>query len=176
MRARELVPIAIGLQIDQRPVIEAGAAQMEINRSAGMKLMEKVGANIPPFKTFDSLKAAEALQGLGISATVADARFAKPIDRDLVRALASSHKALITIEEGSVGGFGAQVAQFLSDEGLLDGARGPFCFRQMTLPDSYIDQDGYDKMIAKAKLDAVSIVALVTGLIGRGELPKALRA
>ena len=124
----------------------------------------------------ETLKASEALEGQGISTTVADARFAKPIDRDLVRALAASHKALITIEEGSVGGFGAQVAQFLSDEGLLDGARGPFCFRQMTLPDGYIDQDGYDKMIAKAKLDAGSIVALVTGLLGSGELPKARRA
>ena len=93
-----------------------------------------------------------------------------------MRALASGHKVLITIEEGSIGGFGAQVAQFLSDEGLLDGARGPFRFRQMTLPDCYIDQDGYDKMIAKAKLDAGSIAALATRLLGRGELAKARRA
>jgi len=124
----------------------------------------------------ETLKAAEELEREGISATVADARFAKPIDRDLVRALAQTHKALITIEEGSIGGFGAQVAQLLSDEGLLDGARGPFRFRQMTLPDGFIDQDGYDKMIAKAGLDAGSIVALVTRILGRGELAKARRA
>jgi 1-deoxy-D-xylulose-5-phosphate synthase len=97
---------------------------------------------------------------------VADARFAKPIDRDLVRRLAASHELLITIEEGSIGGFGAQVFQALSEDGLLDGARGVFRFRSMTLPDTYIDHDKYEVMLAKAKLDAASITAKVLETLG----------
>jgi 1-deoxy-D-xylulose-5-phosphate synthase len=111
------------------------------------------------------------LESYGVSTTVADARFAKPIDRDLVHRLAASHEVLITIEEGSIGGFGSQVFQSLSEDGLLDGTRGVFRFRSMTLPDCYIDQDSYDKMIAKAHLDAASIVAKVLEALGetRGE-------
>jgi len=114
----------------------------------------------------DALKAAEELERRGISTTVADARFAKPIDRGLLRRLASSHEALITIEEGSIGGFAAQVAQALTEDGLLDGTRGAFKFRSLTLPDSYIDQDKYEAMIARAKLDAAAIVAKAFEALG----------
>ncbi|QGM47620.1 1-deoxy-D-xylulose-5-phosphate synthase [Methylocystis heyeri] len=114
----------------------------------------------------EALKAAEQLEAYGVSATVADARFAKPIDRDLVRRLAANHEVLITVEEGSIGGFGVQVFQALSEDGLLDGKRGAFALRCMTLPDFYIDQDKYEVMIAKARLDAASIAAKALEALG----------
>jgi len=117
----------------------------------------------------DALKAAEELESYGISVTVADARFAKPVDRDLVRRLAAGHEVLLTIEEGSIGGFGSQVAQVLTDDGLLDGARGVFKFRSMTLPDSYIDHDKHELMLARAQLDAKAIIARALELMGREE-------
>ncbi|MBI3275329.1 MAG: 1-deoxy-D-xylulose-5-phosphate synthase [Methylocystis sp.] len=86
----------------------------------------------------DTLTAAKELASRGVSTTVADARFAKPIDRELVRRLAAHHEVLVTIEEGSIGGFGSQVFQALSEDGALDGACGRFKFRSMILPDVYI--------------------------------------
>ena len=82
-------------------------------------------------------RAAEALSARGLSVTVADARFAKPLDRDLILNLARHHEALITIEEGAIGGFGSHVAQLLAEEGVFD--RG-LKFRSMVLPDVFIDQ------------------------------------
>ena len=114
----------------------------------------------------DALKAAEDLESYGVSTTVADARFAKPVDRDLLRRLAANHEALIVIEEGSIGGFGAQAFQALSDDGLLDGVRGAFKFRSLTLPDIYIDHDKYEIMIARAKLDAKAIASKALELLG----------
>ena len=114
----------------------------------------------------EALKAAETLASFGLSATVADARFAKPIDRDLVRRLAQDHEVLITIEEGSVGGFGSFVLQALSDDGLLDGG---LKVRTMVLPDSYTDHDNPDKMYAAAGLDAKAIVAKVKQALGMDE-------
>ena len=114
----------------------------------------------------DALKAAEDLESYGVSTTVADARFAKPVDRDLLRRLAANHEALIIIEEGSIGGFGAQAFQALSDDGLLDGVRGAFKFRSLTLPDTYIDHDKYEIMIARAKLDAKAIASKALELLG----------
>ena len=114
----------------------------------------------------DALKAAEDLESYGVSTTVADARFAKPVDRDLLRRLAANHEVLIVIEEGSIGGFGAQVFQALSDDGLLDGVRGAFKFRSLTLPDIYIDHDKYEIMIARAKLDAKAIASKALELLG----------
>ena len=139
---------------------------LEIGKGRVLREGSKVALLSLGTRLAEALKAAEELKSYGVSTTVADARFAKPIDRDLVRRLAASHEALITIEEGSIGGFGAQVFQALSEDGLLDGTRGAFRFRSMTLPDSYIDQDGYDKMIAKAGLDAPSIVAKVLDALG----------
>ncbi|TAL78233.1 MAG: 1-deoxy-D-xylulose-5-phosphate synthase [Beijerinckiaceae bacterium] len=116
----------------------------------------------------ETLKAAEDLAMRGISATVADARFAKPLDLDLIRRLVQHHEALITIEEGTVGGFGSFVAQALLEEGLLDSrsARG-FKLRSMVLPDEFYDQDKPEKLYARAGLDAKGIVAKVLATLGR---------
>ncbi len=115
----------------------------------------------------EALRAAEDLAARGLSTTVADARFAKPIDADLVRDLAANHDVLITIEEGSIGGFGAQVMQLLTDDGALD--RGGLRLRAMILPDAYLDQDKPERMYAQAGLDARGIVARVLDALGRGD-------
>ena len=112
----------------------------------------------------ECLVAAEQLETLGLSATVADARFAKPLDTDLIKRLADEHEVLITIEEGSVGGFGAMVLHALSDAGRLDTG---LKIRTMTLPDRYIDQDTPAKMYKAAGLDADSIVEKVFAVLGR---------
>src|SRR6202522_1312979 len=111
----------------------------------------------------DALLAAERLSAYGLSATVADARFAKPVDTDLVKRLARAHEVLITIEEGAIGGFAAQVVQVLAWEGLLD--RG-LKLRPMILPDHFIDQDTPEKMYEAAALDAKAIVTVALGALG----------
>jgi 1-deoxy-D-xylulose-5-phosphate synthase len=123
----------------------------------------------------EALKAADELAAHGLPATVADARFAKPIDTELVRRLARDHAVLLTVEEGSIGGFGAQVMQFLSDEGLLDS--GALKFRALILPDVYLEQDKPERMYARAGLDAKGIVARALEALGRdGAAQKPLRA
>lgn len=112
----------------------------------------------------DSLAAADMLAAHGLSATVADARFAKPLDEDLVRRLATNHEVLVTVEEGSAGGFGAHVLHFLAHAGLLD--RG-LKIRTMTLPDTFIDHDKPERMYARAGLDAAGIVATTLAALGR---------
>ncbi|MGB8106442.1 MAG: 1-deoxy-D-xylulose-5-phosphate synthase [Pseudolabrys sp.] len=112
----------------------------------------------------DCLKAAKELTALGLSATVADARFAKPLDVDLVTRLAREHEVLVTVEEGSIGGFGSYVLQALAEQGLLDqGLR----IRCMILPDQFIDQDTPAAMYASAGLDARAIVAKVFEALGK---------
>ncbi len=115
----------------------------------------------------ESLKAAEDLAARGLSTSVADARFAKPLDRELIRQLAANHEVLITIEEGSVGGFGSFVSQALLEDGYLDDGR--LKFRAMFLPDVFIDHDKPEKMYAAAGLDAKAIVAKVLEALGRGK-------
>ena len=100
-------------------------------------------------------KAAEILSSKGIELTIVDARFAKPLDEKLVMEVATSHEAVITIEEGSIGGFGSHVAQLLSDRGVFDKG---LKFRSMFLPDLFLDQDTPDAMYKKAGLDCDSIV------------------
>jgi len=112
----------------------------------------------------ECLKAAEELAGFGLSATVADARFAKPLDTDLVLRLAREHEVLITIEEGAIGGFGAYVLQALAEHGQLD--RG-MKVRTMVLPDVFIDHDSPNAMYAKAGLDSKAIVAKVFEALGK---------
>jgi len=112
----------------------------------------------------ESLKAAEELEARGLSTSVADARFAKPVDRDLVLTLAQSHDVLITIEEGSIGGFGVQVQQLLSEEGIFDKG---LKFRSMIFPDAYIDHDKPEKQMARMGLDAAGIVAKVLNILGK---------
>src|SRR5215471_5069213 len=119
------------------------------------------GARLP-----ECLIAADKLSAHGLSATVADARFAKPLDRDLIGRLAREHEVLITIEEGAVGGFAAQVMQFLAHAGLLD--RG-LKLRPMVLPDRFIDQDTPERMYQAAGLDAGAILATALGALGREE-------
>jgi 1-deoxy-D-xylulose-5-phosphate synthase len=112
----------------------------------------------------ECMKAADTLAAHGISTTVADARFAKPLDADMIMKLARSHELLITIEEGAIGGFGAQVLNFLADKGALDQAG--FKVRSMILPDVFMDHDSPPAMYAKAGLDAGGIVAKVFEVFG----------
>ena len=112
----------------------------------------------------ECLKAADELETLGLSATVADARFMKPLDLDMILKLAREHEVLITIEEGSIGGFGTHVLQTLADHGVLDrGLR----VRNMVLPDTFIDHDSPAAMYAQAGLDAKGIVAKVFEALGK---------
>lgn len=111
--------------------------------------------------------AAEMLGSMGLSTTVADARFAKPIDEALVRDLARNHEVLLTIEEGSIGGFGSHVLTFLADEGLLD--RG-LKVRSLVLPDTFIDQEKPEKMYEAAGLDCNGIVAKALAALGKEAL------
>jgi 1-deoxy-D-xylulose-5-phosphate synthase len=124
----------------------------------------------------ECLKAADELAAHGLSTTVADARFAKPLDTDLLLRLAREHEVLITIEEGSIGGFAAQVLHALADNGVLDGG---IKFRPMVLPDIFIDQDSPAAMYAKAGLDSKGIVVKAFEALGqnlRGEAVKLGRA
>ena len=111
--------------------------------------------------------ACEALAAKGITPTVADARFAKPLDRDMILDLAANHDALITIEEGAVGGFGSHVAQLLAEEGVFDHG---LKFRSMVLPDSFIDQAGPRDMYDMAGLNADDIEARVLDVLGVAKL------
>ncbi len=112
----------------------------------------------------ECLLASEKLSAYGLSATVADARFAKPLDTDLIRRLVRGHEVLITIEEGAVGGFASHVLQFLATEGLLDKG---LKIRPLTLPDRFQDQDTPERMYEAAGLDAKGIVATALNALGR---------
>jgi len=106
----------------------------------------------------ECLKSADELASRGLSTTVADARFAKPLDGALIERLAKTHEVLVTVEEGSIGGFGAFVLHHLSRTGLLDGG---LRVRTLTLPDEFLDQDKPEKLYARAGLDAKGIIASV---------------
>ncbi len=150
----------VGVELpDRGEVLEIGKGR--ILREGSKVAILSLGTRLA-----DALKAAEELESYGISTTVADARFAKPLDRDLVRRLAANHEVLIAVEEGAIGGFGSQVFHALSEDGLLDGARGAFKFRSLILPDAYIDHDKYEVMIARAMLDSKAIVARALELLG----------
>jgi 1-deoxy-D-xylulose-5-phosphate synthase len=114
----------------------------------------------------ESLKAADDLAARGLSATVADARFAKPLDEDLILRLAREHEVMITIEEGARGGFGAFVLHMLAERGALDAG---LKIRTMTLPDIFQDQDTPEAMYAAAGLTAPHIVSCVLDALGRDE-------
>ena len=114
----------------------------------------------------DALKAAEELDTYGLSTTVADARFAKPLDTDLVLDLARNHEVVITVEEGAVGGFGGQVLAFLAGAGAFD--RG-LKIRTLVMRDDFVDHDKPEAMIADSGLDSRGIVATVFEALGRGD-------
>lgn len=111
----------------------------------------------------EAMKAREALSARGITPTVADARFAKPLDRDMILSLAESHEALIAVEEGAIGGFGSHVAQLLAEEGIFD--RG-LAYRSMVLPDRFVDQASPTEMYAAAAMSAEHIEAKALSALG----------
>jgi 1-deoxy-D-xylulose-5-phosphate synthase len=117
----------------------------------------------------EAMKAAESLGARGIKPTIADARFAKPLDRDLILRLAREHEAFLTIEEGAVGGFGSHVAQLLAEEGVFD--RG-LVFRSLVLPDIFIDQASPEDMYAVAAMNAPEIEAKVLAMLGLGVIER----
>jgi 1-deoxy-D-xylulose-5-phosphate synthase len=110
----------------------------------------------------ETLKAEDNLSKKGVSITVVDARFAKPLDENLIWQLATTHEAIMTIEEGSIGGFGSHVVDFLTKKGLMDSN---LKFRSLTLPDIFIDQDTPEEMYKRANLDSVSIEDKVLDLL-----------
>ncbi len=113
----------------------------------------------------EALAAADRLEAMGLSPTVADARFAKPLDEELIRRLMTEHDVVVTVEEGAAGGFGAHVLQFCANEGLLDG--GNARLRVMTLPDVFQDHDSPQKQYDEAGLNAPHIVNAVMAALGR---------
>ncbi len=121
----------------------------------------------------EALRAAEELAARGLSTTVADARFCKPLDTDLVRRLAAEHEVFITIEEGSIGGFATHVMHFMARDGILD--RG-IKFRPMCMPDRFIDHDKPERQYAQAGLDAAHIVAEALAALGQEVLEEPARA
>jgi len=146
---------------------------LEIGKGRILKEGHKVALLSYGTRLSECLKASEELAALGLSTTVADARFAKPLDTDLVLRLAREHEVLVTIEEGSIGGFGGFVMQALAEAGALD--RG-LKVRSMVLPDTFIDQDSPNAMYAKAGLDAKGIVAKVFEALGKDIRTEAVRA
>ena len=120
-----------------------------------------------------AIEAAEELGARGLSTTVADARFAKPLDTELIAKLAREHDVLLTVEEGAAGGFGAHVLTFLAREGLLDTG---LKVRPLTMPDAFVDQDKPDAMVAAAGLDAAGIVRVALAALGEAGTALAERA
>ena len=140
---------------------------LEIGKGRVLRQGSKVALLSLGTRLQECLTAADQLATFGLSTTVADARFAKPLDKDLIKRLAQNHEVLVTIEEGSVGGFGSFVLQYLAEDGLLD--RG-LKVRPMVLPDVFIDHGKPDKMYEAAGLSADGIVATVFKALGRDKL------
>jgi 1-deoxy-D-xylulose-5-phosphate synthase len=172
--------VATAVAIDDRPSafryprgegngveMPAAGVPLEIGRGRIVREGSKVAILSLGTRLGESLLAADQLAAMGLSTTVADARFAKPLDTDLIGRLARNHEVLVTIEEGSIGGFGAFVLHHLADSGMLDHG---LKVRTMTLPDVFIDHDKPEKMYADAGLDAAAIVARVLAALGRGGL------
>ena len=149
---------AIGIDIPLKPeILEIGKGR--ILREGSQIALLSYGTRLE-----EALGAAKELEALGLSTTVADARFAKPLDKKLILQLADEHEVLITIEEGSIGGFGSFVLHELAKEGRLDEG---LKIRSMHLPDEFIDHDTPDKMYEKAELDSKAIVRTVFETLGQ---------
>ena len=178
--------VATAAQIDDRPsafryprgegvgvdMPEAGVP-LEIGKGRVLREGSTVALLSLGARLQECLKAAEELAAHGLSATVADARFAKPLDTDLLHRLAREHEVLVTIEEGSIGGFASQVMTELAHAGLLDGG---LKFRPMTLPDIFIDHDSQEAQYAQAGLNASGVVANVLAALGRESEATGVRA
>ena len=171
--------VATAAAIDDRPsafryprgegrglALPARGTPLEIGR--GRVLRQGLGTAILSYGTrlAECLAAAEDLAALGVLCTVADARFAKPLDTALIERLAREHAVLVTVEEGAIGGFGSMVMQHLAWRGLLDGR---LKVRPMTLPDRLIDHDSQPRQYEAAGLNASQIVAAVLGALDRPE-------
>ena len=155
----------VGVEMPERgSVLEIGKGR--VLREGGKVALLSFGTRLA-----DCLVAAEELDAAGLSTTVADARFAKPLDTDLVERLARNHEVLITVEEGSVGGFASHVLQHLAHAGLLENG---LKVRPLVLPDAFVDHAKPEKMYADAGLDSAGIVRAVFGALGQAD--KAARA
>ena len=152
----------VGVEMPERGEV------LEIGKGRVMKEGNRVALLSFGSSLKHALQAAEDLDSQGLSTTVADARFAKPLDGDLIADLANNHDVLITIEEGAVGGFGSHVMQHLTDNGLLDGSN--LRVRSMVMPDVFVDQDKPEVMLSGAGLDKVGIVKKVFEALGQ-EMP-----
>ncbi|HHI69560.1 MAG TPA: 1-deoxy-D-xylulose-5-phosphate synthase [Rhodobacteraceae bacterium] len=151
----------VGVELPERGVpLEIGKGRI-IAQGARVAILS-FGARLSEVQ-----KAAESLAAKGITPTIADARFAKPLDRDMILQLAADHEALITIEEGAVGGFGSHVAQLLADEGVFDTG---LKFRSMVFPDTFIDHASPAAMYAAAAMNAPDIEAKVLDVLGIANL------
>ncbi len=147
-----------GLEIpDQPDALEIGKAR--IMQEGGKVALLSLGGRLET-----ALAAATRLNGFGLPATVVDARFAKPLDHQMIRQLARNHQVLLTLEEGAVGGFGSHVLNYLALEGLLDKG---LKVRPMALPDRFIDHDSPDNMYKQAGLDVEGVVRTVFEALGR---------
>ena len=149
---------ATGIDIPSKPEI------LEIGKGRVLREGSQIALLSYGTRLNEALGAAKELEALGLSTTVADARFAKPLDKKLILQLADEHEVLITIEEGSIGGFGSFVLHELAKEGRLDEG---LKIRSMHLPDEFIDHDTPDKMYEKAKLDSKAIVRTVFETLGQ---------
>ncbi|WP_210267440.1 1-deoxy-D-xylulose-5-phosphate synthase [Sinorhizobium psoraleae] len=148
----------VGVELPERGEI------LQIGKGRIVKQGSKVALLSFGTRLADCLMAAEDLDAAGLSTTVADARFAKPLDHDLIRQLARHHEVLITIEEGAVGGFGSHVLQFLAMDGLLDGG---LKVRPLVMPDIWMEQAKPEAMYAAAGLDRAGIVSTVFKTLGQ---------
>jgi 1-deoxy-D-xylulose-5-phosphate synthase len=148
----------VGVEMPQEGIpLEIGKGR--IVRSGSQVALLSFGTRLQ-----ESLKAADELEAKGLSTTVADARFAKPLDEEMILKLARTHDVLITIEEGSVGGFGSMVHHLLAENGVFDDG---LKIRSLVLPDEYTDHDKPDRMYSKAGMDAKGIVSKVFEALGK---------
>jgi len=148
----------VGVELSERGQL------LEIGRGRVVREGTKIALLSFGTRLAECLEAAEELDSAGLSATVADGRFAKPLDVDLIERLAKNHEVLITVEEGSIGGFGSHVANHLLNNGKLDGR---LKFRSIFLPDAYVDHGSPEKMYSDNGLDGGSIVQTVFSMLGK---------
>jgi 1-deoxy-D-xylulose-5-phosphate synthase len=157
----------VGVELPERGQI------LEIGKGRVVKQGAKVALLSFGTRLAECLLGAEELDASGLPTTVADARFAKPLDHDLIRQLAAHHEVLVTIEEGAVGGFGSHVAHYLANEGLLDTG---LKFRSMVLPDIWMEQMKPETMYSRAGLDKAGIVSTVFKALGQDRVESGSRA
>jgi 1-deoxy-D-xylulose-5-phosphate synthase len=178
--------VATAVKIDDRPCafryprgeatgieMPARGTPLEIGKGRILREGTKVAILSYGTRLAEALRAADELGARGLSTTVADARFAKPLDHDLIRRLARDHEVLITIEEGSVGGFGSFVMHYMALQGMLENG---LKFRPMTIPDTWFDHDKPESQVEAAGLTAKHIVATALQALGQASLESPARA